>query len=229
MNIEESINYTFKNKNLLEEAMTHTSYANEMGTKSNEKLEFLGDSILEFVSSEYMFKHFPKLNEGELTKSRATVVCEASLYEVAKRHNFSEYIKVGHSERANNGNNKPAILADSVEAIIAAIYFDGGLEEAKKFIIDNLKDAMEVATVNVGEKDYKTVLQEKLQENGDVNIRYEIIDEWGPDHDKNFKAEVSVNDVVLAQGEGKSKKHAEMEAAKIAMENLEKDKDADNV
>ncbi len=218
MGIEESINYTFKNKNLLSEALTHTSYANENGINSNEKLEFLGDSILEFVSSEYMYKNYPKLNEGELTKARATVVCENSLYEVAKKHEISKYIRVGHSEVAHGGNFKPTILADSVEAIIAAIFFDSGLEEATKFIINNLKDTMEDATKSVGIKDYKTVLQEKLQENGDVSIEYRIIKEEGPDHDKTFTAEVLLNKNVLAQGEGKSKKLAEMQAAKKALE-----------
>ncbi len=176
MSIEESIGYTFKNKALIEEALTHTSYANENNTTSNEKLEFLGDSILEFISSKYLYTNYPKLNEGELTKTRATVVCEASLYEVAKKHNITQYIKVGNSERACRGYEKPAILADSIEAIIAAIYFDGGLEEAEKFIVNNLKDTMENASQNVGLKDYKTVLQEKLQENGEVHIEYKIIE-----------------------------------------------------
>ena len=220
MSIEESIGYTFKNKALIEEALTHTSYANENNTNSNEKLEFLGDSILEFISSKYLYKNYPKFNEGELTKTRATVVCEASLYEVAKKHNITQYIKVGNSERACKGYEKPAILADSIEAIIAAIYFDGGLEEAEKFIIDNLKDAMENASHNVGVKDYKTVLQEKLQENGEVHIEYRIIGEKGPDHDKSFVAEVLLNGKVLASGEGKSKKLAEMQAAKKALEEL---------
>lgn len=218
INLEESIGYTFKNKQLLEEALTHTSYANEKNIKSNEKLEFLGDSILEFISSKYLYLNFSKLNEGELTKTRATVVCEDSLYEIALRHNISKYIKVGHSERMMGGNKKPTILADSIEAIIAAIYFDGGLEEAEKFIINNLKVAMEIASKNVGKKDYKTVLQEKLQQNGEVKIEYKIIEEKGPDHDKIFVAEVSLNGKTLASGEGKSKKLAEMQAAKKALE-----------
>ncbi len=217
MDIEENIGYTFNNKELLENALTHTSYANEHNVKSNEKLEFLGDSILEFVSSEYFYTHFPELNEGELTKTRATVVCEASLYEVAKQHNISEYIKVGHSEMLSEGNKKPAILADSIEALIAAIYFDGGLEPAKKFIIDNLKDAMELASKNVGVKDYKTVLQEKLQEHGEINIEYKIVGEDGPDHNKIFTAEVWARGELLATGKGKSKKAAEMDAARIAL------------
>ena len=218
MNLEENLGYTFNNKELLLEALTHTSYANENNINSNEKLEFLGDSILEFVSSEYMYNNYQKLNEGELTKARATVVCEDSLYQVAKRLNIPEFIRVGHSERASGGNEKEAILADSIEAIIAAMYFDGGLEVTKKFIIDNLKDAMEEATSKVGEKDYKTVLQEKLQANGNVDIEYNILEEVGPDHDKTFVVEVTLNGVQLATGSGKSKKLAEFEAARKALE-----------
>lgn len=132
MGIESNIGYTFKNKLLLSEALTHTSYANENNVRSNEKLEFLGDSILEFISSKYLYTHFRNLNEGQLSKTRATVVCEDSLYEVAKKHQFSKYIKVGNSELITHGNEKPAILADSVEAVIAAIYFDGGLDGNRK-------------------------------------------------------------------------------------------------
>jgi len=220
MTIEENIGYNFKDKALIEEALTHTSYANENNVKSNEKLEFLGDSILEFISSKYLYNKFPNLNEGELTKVRATVVCEDSLYEVAKKHEISEYIKVGRSERSNGGNNRPAILADSIEAIIAAIYFDGGLDKAEKFIIDNLEEAMKSASKNVGVKDHKTMLQEKLQQNGDIDIEYKIIDEHGPDHDKTFTAQVYCDGKPLATGEGKTKKQAEMQAAQKALENI---------
>lgn len=218
--IEKSIDYKFKNRELLENALRHTSYAYENHTTSNEKLEFLGDSILEYVSSEYLFTHYKNLKEGEMTKVRATVVCEKSLYKIAQKHRFDEYIKVGRSERHTHGNKKPAIMADSVEAIIAAIYLDGGMEPAKKFIIENLKDEIEIATKNVGDKDYKTVLQEKLQENGEVKIEYSITNESGPDHDKTFEAEVEVNGKVLAKGVGKSKKAAQMQAAKKALENI---------
>lgn len=218
MDLEENIGYTFKNKLLLDEALTHTSYANEHHVNSNEKLEFLGDSILEFISSKYLYNKYPKLKEGELTKLRAMVVCEDSLYEVAKKHNISKYIKVGHSESIHGGQNKPTILADSIEALIAAIYFDGGLEMAEEFILINLENAIEIASKNVGQKDYKTVLQEKLQKNGDIHLEYKIIDENGPDHDKTFTAEVFLNNQSLATGSGKSKKHAEMQAAKKALE-----------
>ncbi len=216
--LEENIGYTFKNINLLKNALTHTSYANEHNIQSNEKLEFLGDSILEFISSDYMYKKYTTLKEGEMTKVRATVVCEESLYKVAKMHNFSDFLYLGKSEVMTGGNKRPAILADSVEAVIAALYIDGGLEVAKKFIIDNLKDEIEIATKNVGRKDYKTVLQEELQKNGDVNIEYKIINESGPDHDKSFEAQVLLNGKSLATGKGKSKKEAEMQAAKKALE-----------
>lgn len=218
--VEKSIGYTFKNKELLENALRHTSYAYENNVSSNEKLEFLGDSILEFISSKYIYGKYPKLREGEMTKVRATVVCEASLYKVAKLHNFSDFLYLGKSEIKTGGNKRPAILADSVEAVIAAIYLDGGLKEVEKFIIENLKDEIEIATKHVGDKDYKTVLQEKLQVHGDVKIEYEITKESGPDHDKTFEAQVKCNGKILANGRGKSKKEAHMKAAKKALENL---------
>ena len=215
---EKEIGYDFKDKTLLKKALTHTSYAYENKIESNEKLEFLGDSILEFISSKYLFNNYTKLKEGEMTKVRATVVCEKSLYNVAKMHNFSDFLYLGKSEQISHGKDRPAILADSVEAVIAAIYIDGGLDEAENFIINNLKTAIEEASKNVGLKDYKTVLQEKLQENGDVHIEYQIIKEEGPDHDKTFVAEVKCNGKILANGIGKSKKEAEMQAAKKALE-----------
>ena len=216
--LEKEIGYEFKNKQLLETALTHTSYAYEKKKQSNEKLEFLGDSILEFVSSEYIYHNYPKLKEGEMTKVRASVVCEKSLHEIAKMHNFSDFLYLGKSERISQKEVRPAIMADSVEAVIAAIFLDGGLEPAKKFIIKNLAKPIESATKHIGQKDYKTVLQEILQKNGNVDIEYVIIDEKGPDHEKLFTAEVKVEDKVLATGEGKSKKLAEMQAAQKALE-----------
>ena len=218
--IEENIGYTFKNKELLKKAFRHTSYAYENKVESNEKLEFLGDSILEFISSKYLYNNYKKLKEGEMTKVRATVVCEKSLYEIAKLHNFSDFLYLGKSEQITGGKNRPAILADSVEALIAAIYIDGGIEPAEKFIIDNLRDKIDIATKHVGDKDYKTVLQEKLQKDGDVKIKYEIIKEEGPDNNKYFEAEVSCDGIVLAKGEGRSKKEAHMDAARKALEDL---------
>ena len=218
--LEQSINYTYQDKNLLKKAFTHTSYAYEHHIESNEKLEFLGDSILEFLSSKYIYANYSNLKEGEMTKVRAEVVCEDSLYLVAQKHHFSDFLYLGKSEELSMGKTKPAILADSVEALIAAIYFDGGLAEAEKFIIENLKDAVEKSSKNVGMKDHKTVLQEKLQEHGNVHIVYEVINTKGPDHDKTFISQVSCDGKILATGEGKTKKQAEMQAAQKALEKL---------
>ncbi|MGN1299925.1 MAG: ribonuclease III [Clostridia bacterium] len=218
--LEQNIGYKFKDINLLKNALTHTSYAYEHKVKSNEKLEFLGDSILEFLSSKFIYNNYPKLKEGEMTKVRATVVCEESLYKIADKHNFSDFLYVGKSEMMHQGNRKVAIMADSVEAVIAAMYFDSGLEACEKFIVDNLKEEIKIASQNVGMKDHKTVLQEKLQVHGNVDIKYDIIKEFGPDHDKTFIAEVKLDGKVLAQGEGKTKKQAEMDAADKALKTL---------
>ena len=215
--LEKELDYTFKNKELLYQALTHTSYAYENKVQSNEKLEFLGDAILEVTISKYLYKNYQTLKEGEMTKVRAAVVCEQSLYEVAKKHNFSDFLNLGKSEMANHGKERPAILADSVEAIIAAIYIDSNMENAEKFIIENLKQAVDIASKHVGMKDYKTVLQEKLQTNGSVHIEYVTIDEKGPDHDKTFTVELKVNGKVKTYGTGRSKKEAEMQAAKKAL------------
>lgn len=166
MNLQEfenNIEYNFKNIDLLKTAITHTSYANENKVESNEKLEFLGDAILEFVVSNYLYKNYPKLKEGEMTKVRASVVCEDSLYQIALKYKINQVIYLGKSERISKGNQKPTILADSVEALIAAIFMDSGIDKAQDFIIKNLKQQIEQASKNVGQKDYKTVLQEELQ------------------------------------------------------------------
>ncbi len=214
------MNITFKNKDLLKKAFIHKSYAYENHVESNEKLEFLGDAILELVTSEYLYKNYTNLKEGEMTKVRAAVVCETSLYEVAKRNNFSDFLKVSKSEYLAKGNENPAMLADSVEAFIAALFLDLGLDKAKQFILDNLKNSIEIASKNVGMKDYKTVLQEKLQLHGEVKIVYTLIKESGPDHDKLFTVNVACNGKELAQGTGRTKKGAEMEAARQALEKI---------
>ena len=218
-NLEEEIEYVFKDKDLLKNALTHTSYAYENKVKSNERLEYLGDSILEFVSSEYLFENYDNLTEGEMTKVRAFAVCEESLFKIALKHNFSDFLLLGKSE-AMCHSQKKAILADSVEAVIAAIYLDGGIDPAKNFIIKNIKEQIQFASQNVGLKDYKTVLQEKLQENGEVLIKYNLLKEEGPDHDKLFTVNVECNGKILAEGKGKSKKKAEMEAARNALKNI---------
>lgn len=214
---EKNIGYEFNNKQLLMKALTHTSYAYENKVESNEKLEFLGDAILEVIVSKFLYLNYNNLTEGEMTKVRASVVCENSLFQIAKKHNFSDFLFLGKSEVINNGKNRPAILADSVEAIIAAIYLDGEINNAEKFVISNLKETIENSTKHVGMKDYKTVLQEKLQVHGDVNIIYRTIDESGPDHKKIFTVELSVNGKVISKGKGNTKKAAEMNAAKEAL------------
>lgn len=218
---EKNIDYKFKCKKLLETALTHTSYAHEKKVESNEKLEFLGDSILEFITSKYLYNNYKNLKEGEMTKVRSSVVCEESLYNIAKKHSFNEVLLLGKSEKVSGGNNKMAILADSVEAVIAAIYLDSNLENTEKFIIENLKESIENSSKNVGMKDYKTVLQEKLQVHGSVKIEYVLLKEEGPDHNKFFVSEVKLNGRSLAVGSGTSKKMSEMEAAKIALKNLD--------
>lgn len=219
--LEQEIGYTFKNKELIKTAFTHTSYAYEHNKESNEKLEYLGDSILEFISSKYLFNTYKNLREGEMTKVRAAVVCEDSLYKIAIKHNFSDFLYLGKSEILNNGRYSKAILADSVEAVIAAMYLDSDINQVEKFIIDNLREPIEIATKNVGNKDYKTVLQEKLQIHGNVNIKYTIIKEEGPDHDKTFESKVEVNGKQIGIGTGKSKKASEMMAAKKALETIQ--------
>ncbi len=216
---ERIIEYKFSNKNLLINALTHSSYAYDHHTQSNERLEFLGDSILEFISSKFLFENYSNLTEGEMTKVRATAVCEDGLYQIATKLHFEKYILLGRSE-LSSPNIKKAIIADSVEALIAAIFLDSNLENAQKFIERNIAEPIKIASQNVGKKDYKTVLQEKLQEHGTVSIKYTIIDEKGPDHDKSFTAQVEFNGKILASGTGRSKKDAEMEAARKALENL---------
>ncbi len=217
---EKSIKYVFKNKEQLKKALTHTSYAYENKVESYERLEYLGDSILEFISSKYLFENFQNLSEGEMTKVRAYAVCEDSLYKIAIKHNFSDFLYLGKSEKATH-TNKKAILADSVEAVIAAMYLDSeDINIVQNFILENIKEQVEFASKNVGLKDYKTVLQEMLQVHGEVQIKYNIINEIGPDHDKTFTAEVECDGKKLASGIGRSKKTAEMEAARKAIEQL---------
>lgn len=217
MNVEQEINYEFKNKSLIETAMTHTSFANEnKGMDNNERIEFLGDAVLELISSEYLFNTYPNLAEGVLTKTRAYAVCENSLVRVAIKYHFENYIRLGKCETANNAECKPSILADSVEAVIGAIFMDSGYEEAKKFILPNIIPFIEEC-VKGGNKDYKTKLQEKLQEHGDVKIEYKLVEEKGNEHDRIFVVEVYCNGKKLGAGEGKNKKEAEMEAAREAL------------
>lgn len=215
---EDTIKYTFENKSYILEALTHSSYSNEnKDYKFNERLEFLGDSVLSIVISDYLFKKEKNLPEGELTKLRANIVCEESLSEVAAQINLGEFLLLGKGEEATGGRERISILADALEAVIAAIYLDGGLEEAKRFIFEYMEQIIENSIKGKIFRDYKTYLQEILQSKGEQNIWYKLIEEKGPDHNKRFVMEVGINDVVLGVGEGKSKKDAEQLAAKSAL------------
>ncbi len=221
------IGYKFKDIKLLKNAFIHKSYSYEKQNKikNNERLEFLGDAVLELSVSEYLFKNYPKLAEGEMTRIRAAVVCEKSLYKIAVKHGFSEYLVVGKCEdKGHVGSTKPSILADSVEAVIGAIYLDGGFEVAKKFILDNLQKDIDDSVKGLGIKDYKTILQEVLQQNPVCNISYVVEKETGPEHDKMFHVNVYFNNKLLGKGIGKSKKEAEQNAAKKALGMMENEK-----
>ena len=216
---EQKINYEFKNKEYILEALTHSSYSNEnKNYPFNERLEFLGDSVLSIVISDYLFKKETKLPEGELTKIRANIVCEESLSEVSKNIHLGKYMLLGKGEEATGGRERISILADALEAVIAAIYLDGGLDKAREFILTNMEKIINDSIKGKIFRDYKTCLQEVLQSNGENNIWYKLIEEKGPDHNKRFVMEVGINDTVLGVGEGKSKKDAEQVAAKCALD-----------
>ncbi len=214
---ESKIGYTFKNIRLLETALTHSSYANEKQTSRdcNERLEFLGDSILGVITAEYFYHNVKHLPEGEMTKKRAACVCEKSLYGFAKEIELGKYIFLGRGEENTGGRNRPSILADAFEAVIAAIYLDSGLDEVRKFVLDFIKKA---ATQQINIRDYKTELQEIIQKNPDEHLTYVLVGESGPDHDKRFEVEVNLNSNVIGCGKGRSKKLAEQQAAKQALE-----------
>ena len=216
---EQKINYEFKNKEYILEALTHSSYSNEnKNYPFNERLEFLGDSVLSIVISDYLFKKETKLPEGELTKIRANIVCEVSLSEVSKNIHLGKYMLLGKGEEATGGRERISILADALEAVIAAIYLDGGIKCAREFILTNMEKIINDSIKGKIFRDYKTCLQEVLQSNGENNIWYKLIEEKGPDHNKRFVMEVGINDTVLGVGEGKSKKDAEQVAAKCALD-----------
>ena len=215
---EEIIDYRFENKNYILEALTHSSYSNEnKNYKFNERLEFLGDSVLSIIVSDYLFKTEKNLPEGELTKLRANIVCEESLSEVASKIKLGEYLLLGKGEEATGGRERISILADALEAVIAAIYLDVGIENSRKFIFKYMDEIIEDSIKGKIFRDYKTYLQEVLQSRGEQNIWYKLIEEKGPDHNKRFVMKVGINDEVLGVGEGKSKKDAEQVAAKAAL------------
>ena len=219
--LQKTIGYSFRDQSLLETALTHTSYANEVykdGLRSYERLEFLGDSVLGFTAADYLLAAFPELHEGELTKLRAELVCEASLAETARKLGLGEHLRLGRGEEAGGGRSRVSIIADVVEALIAAIYLDGGLLAAKRFIYAHvLTDTPQRVRQNT---DYKTLLQELIQQKKNQVLSYELLRESGPDHDKSFTVQVLLNGRPIGAGEGTSKKRAEQAAAREAVERL---------
>lgn len=212
---ESLIGYTFKDKSLLKRALSHSSYANENHTpkESNERLEFLGDSVLGFITAEYYYKNF-SLPEGELTRLRAATVCERALFGFSKEIELGRFLLLGRGEENTGGRERASMNSDAFEAVIAAIYLDGGMEEAKNFV---MRFVEKHAKTQGSFRDYKTVLQEVIQRNPEETLEYVLVAESGPDHNKSFEVEVHLNSNVIGKGIGKSKKNAEQEAAREAL------------
>lgn len=210
--LQEVLHYTFKNPALLRIAMTHTSFANESKVPSthNERLEFLGDSVLSVVVADYLFHH-SKRPEGELTRMRASLVSEEALFQFAQEIHLGDYLRLGRGEDLGGGRNRPSVVSDAFEALIAALYLDGGMETARRFILPFITEG------KTAEEDYKTRLQEVIQQNPEEKLHYEVESENGPDHDKKFVVAVYLNSNRMAAGEGRSKKAAEQQAAKEAL------------
>ena len=214
--LERKIEYSFKNPRLLETALTHSSYANEKHTESYERLEFLGDAILDFVAGEKLFIEQPGCPEGMLTKKRADMVCEAALHEAAKKLNLGAYLRISKGEEKTGGRERASVLADIIESVTAAIYLDSDFSEAKRFL------EKYVLSCNHHESDSKSALQELVQKDGAAEIIYEELSESGPDHRKSFEFCVKVNGTELGRGTGRSKQEAQQSAAAAALEELRK-------
>ena len=219
--LEVAIGYRFHNITLLQNALTHSSYANERwhnSLKSNERLEFLGDSILGMVVAEHLYRNFQDRPEGELTRMRADMVCETSLAAVANKVGLGQHLLLGHGEEQGGGRARPSILADAVESVIAAVFLDGGFDAAagiiQRFVL------VDVPVTRLHNQDYKTALQELVQQKKNQVLSYALVGETGPDHDKRFQVEVSLNGTVVGTGSGSSKKRAEQDAARVAIEQL---------
>ena len=214
---QQTIGYTFRNEAYLETAFTHSSFKNERGLHRdcNERLEFLGDSVLGMISADYFYHNLSHLPEGEMTKRRAACVCEKSLFGFAQEIDLGKYILLGKGEERTGGRKRTSILADAFEAVIAAIYLDGGIDAARVFVLPFLKKA---AMQEPSFSDYKTALQEIIQKNPDEHLSYVLVGESGPDHQKSFEVEVHLNSNVIGSGVGRSKKIAEQAAAKAALE-----------
>ena len=219
--LEKAIGHSFRDISLLENALAHSSFANERwhnSLRSNERLEFLGDSILGMIVADHLYRNFPDRPEGELTRMRADMVCEQSLALIANRIGLGGFLLLGHGEEQGGGRNRNSILADAVESVIAACYLDGGYAAALNFV--NTFVLSDIPVVKYHNADYKTALQEKVQQKKHQVLSYHLIGEEGPDHDKRFLVEVRLNGTVVGQGSGTSKKRAEQDAARVALEEL---------
>ena len=217
--LEEKIGYHFSNRSLLETALTHSSYANEHKVCSYERMEFLGDSVLGFIAAEYIYSQAPDMPEGMMTRLRSEQVSSKGLSEAAKRIDLGRYIRFSKGEEKSGGGHKASNLEDVMEALIAAIYLDAGLEETKKFVFSFILNHVDFSNVQ-SLSDNKSALQELLQVNGDIDLRYEEVAEYGPDHKKTFEFRVLLSDKEIGRGMGKSKKEAEQAAAGMALRNL---------
>ena len=220
--LEAAIGYSFRNIGLLHNALAHSSYANERwhdSLKSNERLEFLGDSILGMVVAEYLYKNFPDRPEGELTRMRADMVCETALAAAANKVELGKHMLLGNGEEQGGGRTRPSILADAFESVIAAAFLDGGMAAAKSIIERFILTNVPVKQMKI--QDYKTALQELVQKKRNQTITYELVSESGPDHDKSFTVELRLNGKVVGRGTGSSKKRAEQDAARAALETLQ--------
>ena len=218
--LEAASGYRFSNISLLQNALAHSSYANERwhdSLKSNERLEFLGDSVLGMLVAEHLYRTFPNRPEGELTRMRADMVCERSLAVIAARIGLGNHLLLGKGEEQGGGRNRDSILADAVESVIAACYLDGGMEAARQFVDRFVLDHVPVKGLH--NMDYKTALQEQVQQKRNQVLSYILVEETGPDHDKHFRVEVTLNGQVIGSGVGSSKKRAEQDAARAALEN----------
>ena len=218
---EKIIGYTFQNETLLRQALTHSYYANERHRKSedNERLEFLGDAVLELVSSEFLFLNYPKLSEGDLTKLRASLVCEPTLAACTAQMQLGDFVRLGRGEEQTGGRRRKSILSDALEAVIGAIYLDGGFTNAKEFILKFILTDIEHKKLFY---DSKTILQEFVQGNYEEALSYRLLEESGPDHNKNFTVEARIGDRAIGSGSGRTKKAAEQEAAYQALLLLKK-------
>ena len=219
--LEAVIGYKFRNISLLQNALTHSSFANERwhnSLLSNERLEFLGDSVLGMLVAEYLYRNFPNRPEGELTRMRADMVCEQTLAAAANRIGLGQHLLLGHGEEQGGGRTRNSILADAMESVIAASFLDGGMEAALQIVRTFI--FVEVPVTKLHNADYKTQLQEMVQQKKNQTLAYELVGQSGPDHDKRFDVEVSLNGVAVGFGSGSSKKRAEQDAARAAIEKL---------